>query len=102
MCAAKIASIDHTGQLTHTWIKELDELLEWGNQPRAHRLLKAVLRTLRDWLPHDEAADLAAQLPELLRGAFYEQWRRQRRRSRSAGAPRFWRGSSMDSAGIRW
>jgi uncharacterized protein DUF2267 len=30
---------------------------------------------LRDWLQLNEAADLAAQLPTLLRGAYYEQWR---------------------------
>jgi uncharacterized protein (DUF2267 family) len=30
---------------------------------------------LRDWLPVNEAADLAAQLPGLLRGVYYEQWR---------------------------
>jgi uncharacterized protein (DUF2267 family) len=34
-----------------------------------------VLQALRDWLPVNEAADLAAQLPNLLRGVFYEHWR---------------------------
>ncbi len=29
----------------------------------------------RDWLPANEAANLAAQLPELLRGVYYEHWR---------------------------
>jgi uncharacterized protein (DUF2267 family) len=53
----------------------LDERLGWNNKPRAYRLLKAVLHALRDWLQIGEAADLAAQLPGLLRGAYYEQWR---------------------------
>lgn len=75
MCAVRIESIDHTVQVTHIWINELDERLGWANKPRAFRLLKAVLRAVRDWLQHDEAANLAAQLPELLRGAYYEQWR---------------------------
>ena len=30
---------------------------------------------MRDWLQINESAHLAAQLPELLRGAYYEQWR---------------------------
>jgi uncharacterized protein (DUF2267 family) len=37
-------------------------------------LLKGVLHALRDWLPVNESADFAAQLPQLLRGAYYEQW----------------------------
>jgi uncharacterized protein (DUF2267 family) len=75
MSAVGLESIDRAVQVTHIWINELDERLGWANQPRAFRLLKAVLRALRDWLQHNEAADLAAQLPELLRGAYYEQWR---------------------------
>jgi uncharacterized protein (DUF2267 family) len=57
------------------WINDLDERLGWNNKHRAYRLLKAVLYALRDWLQIGEAADLAAQLPGLIRGAFYEQWR---------------------------
>ena len=67
--------LDHTVQLTHVWINALDERLRWNSKPRAYRLLKTVLHALRDWLPHEEAADLAAQLPTLLRGAYYEHWR---------------------------
>jgi uncharacterized protein (DUF2267 family) len=75
MSATGLESLDHTVQLTHAWINELDERLGWNNKPRSYRLLKAVFHTLRDWLPLAEAADLAAQLPTLLRGAYYEQWR---------------------------
>jgi uncharacterized protein (DUF2267 family) len=49
--------------------------LEWHNKPRAYRLLKSVLHALRDWLQLNEAVDLGAQLPTLLRGIYYEQWR---------------------------
>jgi uncharacterized protein (DUF2267 family) len=34
-----------------------------------------VLQALRDWLPINESADFAAQLPSLLRGIYYEHWR---------------------------
>jgi uncharacterized protein (DUF2267 family) len=33
------------------------------------------LHAVRDWLPVNEAVDFGAQLPELLRGAYYEGWR---------------------------
>jgi uncharacterized protein (DUF2267 family) len=70
MSPVGLESLEHTVQLTHIWINELDERLGWNN-----RLLKAVLHALRDRLQLSEAADLAAQLPTLLHGAYYEQWR---------------------------
>jgi uncharacterized protein (DUF2267 family) len=75
MSAQGLESLDHTVQLTHIWINELDRRLEWNDKARSYRLLKAVLHTLRDSLNVNEAADLGAQLPGLLRGAYYEQWR---------------------------
>ncbi|MFZ5690310.1 MAG: DUF2267 domain-containing protein [Pseudomonadota bacterium] len=68
-------SFDHTIQLTHIWINDLDTRLGWNNKPRSYRLLKSTLHALRDLLPVNEAVDLGAQLPELLRGAYYEGWR---------------------------
>ena len=73
--SAGLEALDHTLQTTHVWINDLDERLGWENKPRAYRLLKAVLHALRDWLQINESAHFAAQLPELLRGVYYEQWR---------------------------
>ena len=75
MSAVGLEGLEHTVQLTHTWINELDGKLDWNNKARSYRLLKAVLHALRDWLQLNEMADLGAQLPGLLRGAYYEQWR---------------------------
>jgi uncharacterized protein (DUF2267 family) len=72
-----LQSIDQTVQLTHIWINELDSALGWNNKPRSYRLLRCVLHALRDWLQVNEATDLAAQLPTLLRGVYYDQWRPQ-------------------------
>src|SRR5690606_36390902 len=72
-----LQSIDQTVQLTHIWINELDSALGWNNKPRSYRLLRCVLQALRDWLQVNEATDLAAQLPTLLRGVYYDQWRPQ-------------------------
>jgi uncharacterized protein (DUF2267 family) len=75
MSAQGLEGLEHTVQLTHIWINDLDERLQWDNKARSYRVLKAVLHALRDSLQVEEAADLGAQLPGLLRGAYYEQWR---------------------------
>lgn len=72
--AAGLESIDQTVVLTRGWIDELDTSLGWCNRHRSYRLLRAVLRTLRDCLPAPEMAELGAQLPQLLRGVYYEGW----------------------------
>ena len=70
-----LESIDHTVQLTHQWINDLDTRLGWENKHRSFRLLRVVLQAVRDWLPVDDAVHFGAQLPELLRGIYYEHWR---------------------------
>jgi uncharacterized protein (DUF2267 family) len=75
MSSPGLESIDHTVQLTHVWINDLDKALRWNDRARSYRLLKSVLHALRDWLPVNESADLAAQLPTLVRGIYYDQWR---------------------------
>ncbi len=75
MSAVGLESIDHTVQLTHVWINDLDARLGWENKHRSYRLLRTVLQAVRDWLPVNEAAGFGAQLPELIRGIYYEHWR---------------------------
>jgi uncharacterized protein (DUF2267 family) len=75
MSTPGLEAIDHTVQLTHQWINELDQRMEWDNKSRSYRLLRVVLQALRDWLMVNEAVDFAAQLPILLRGVYYEHWR---------------------------
>ena len=75
MSAVGLKSIDHTVQLTHIWMNELDVRLGWDDKHRSYRLLRTVLQAMRDWLMIDEAAGFGAQLPELLRGVYYEHWR---------------------------
>lgn len=69
-----LASIDETVQLTHVWVNDLLERTGWSDKQRAYRLLRATLQALRDHLPVNEAADLGAQLPLLIRGLYYEGW----------------------------
>lgn len=70
-----LEGIDQAVQQTHIWINDLDKRLGWDNKPRTWRLLKAVLHALRDHLQVNEAVDLAAQFPTLIRGIYYDQWR---------------------------
>lgn len=65
---------DKTLQITHIW---LDEVMETVGPDRnvAWHVLGAVLRTVRDRLPLELAAHLGAQLPLLIRGAYYDQFR---------------------------
>ncbi len=74
MSSERVESLDHSVQIAHEWINELDSALGWGNKHRAYRLLGAVLQTLRDCLPVAQAAHLSAQLPLVLRGVFFEHW----------------------------
>ena len=75
MSTVGLESLEHTLELAHTWISDLDRTLEWNNKARAYRLLKSVLHALRDWFQLEEIAHFGAQLPTLLRGAYYEHWR---------------------------
>jgi len=75
MSTTGLEGLDRTVHVTHAWINELDEQVGWNNKARTYRLLRAVLHALRDRLQVNEAADLAAQLPSLLRGVYYEHWR---------------------------
>lgn len=65
---------DKTLQTTHIW---LDEIMETVGPDRnvAWHVLGSVLRNLRDRLPLELAAHLGAQLPLLVRGAYYDQFR---------------------------
>jgi uncharacterized protein (DUF2267 family) len=74
MKTAEPEVIERSAQKTREWIDQVATELGDPDRRRAYRELKAVLHTLRDRVPVNEAAQLAAQLPELLRGAYYENW----------------------------
>jgi uncharacterized protein (DUF2267 family) len=74
MTMTGLSAVDHTVHLTNEWLKQISDRLNWDNRQRAYRLLRVTLQTLRDWLSINEAADLGAQLPMLIRGIYYEGW----------------------------
>lgn len=74
MSAQGLEVIDHTVQLTHEWINELRERLDWTSSRDALRLMRATLSQIRDHIGHEELAQLSAQMPLLVRGMFFEGW----------------------------
>ena len=69
------APINHAVQKTQEWLKELHANTDLSGEAAALSVLKAVLHHLRDRLTAEEAVDLAAQLPLIVRGIYYEGWR---------------------------
>jgi uncharacterized protein (DUF2267 family) len=75
MRASAISAFDTTIQKSNAWIRDLMDELDWDEPQRAYHGLRAVLHALRDRLPLAEVADLSSQLPMLIRGVFFENWR---------------------------
>ena len=63
-----------TLQETQEWLKQLREAAGADNEQEAYAVLRAVLHQLRDRLTPDEAVQLGAQLPMLVRGFYFEGW----------------------------
>ena len=74
MSERRIESIDDTVQKTHIWLNEVAEELHTNDKHEAYLVLRAFLHALRDRLTVDEAAQLSAQLPTLIRGIYFEGW----------------------------
>lgn len=68
------STLDQSPAAVAEWVDRLEDRLGWHDRRRTLALLRGVLHAIRDFLTPDEAADLAAQLPVLLRGVFYEDW----------------------------
>lgn len=73
MSATGLEVFDRTVHTTNVWLKEIMESLGPDRQVAWHAL-GSVLRTVRDRVPLGVAAHLGAQLPLLVRGAYYDRW----------------------------
>ncbi|WFP79110.1 DUF2267 domain-containing protein [Mesorhizobium sp. WSM4906] len=74
MSATGLDVFDKTVQTTNIWLNEIMDDLGPDRQLAWHTL-GVVLRTLRDRLPAELGANLAAELPLLVRGAYYDQYK---------------------------
>jgi uncharacterized protein (DUF2267 family) len=70
-----VATIDRTVNQTHQWLDEIALAGMMENQDAAWSALRGSLHALRDRMPMQEAVDLGAQLPTLIRGVYYEGWK---------------------------
>lgn len=59
----------------NVWLKAISEQLETDNAHVAYGALRATLHALRDRIPMESAVHLGAQLPTVIRGVYYENWR---------------------------
>ena len=69
-----IAIISRSSEQALEWIHELQKEMQFPHEQSAYAALRAVLHTLRDSLTVKEAAELADQMPTLVRGIFFEGW----------------------------
>lgn len=65
---------ERTVHEAHDWVNELTGRLGWSSERDVLRLLRTVLRSIRDHLPVNEMAQFSAQLPIMLRGMYFEGW----------------------------
>lgn len=66
---------DKAIQDANIWVNEIMSELDWDDKHRAYILLRSTLHVLRDRLQPNECAHLAAQLPTLIRGIYFEGYR---------------------------
>ncbi|SFR47133.1 Uncharacterized conserved protein, DUF2267 family [Marinobacter daqiaonensis] len=76
--------IDRNIVIINTWLKDISEEIGDIDEEQAWGRLRAVLLTVRDRIETDEAIHFGAQLPIIVRGLFYEQWK-------PTETPRKWR-----------
>jgi len=74
MTTTRVDIIDRSVEKAHIWLNDVAAGLGTEDGQHAYRVLRAFLHTLRDHLPVDVAAQLAAQLPIFVRGVYYEGW----------------------------
>ncbi len=75
MMNTNVASLNHTLEETRQWLDELQQNGPFVNEQQAYSHLRAVLHAVRDRLTVEEAVHMAAQMPMLVRGFYYEGWR---------------------------
>ena len=74
MSRTGVDSLDRSIEKTNAWLGDVAASFGTEDRRLAYRVARSWLHTLRDRLPVPIAAHIAAQLPELLRGVFYDGW----------------------------
>jgi uncharacterized protein (DUF2267 family) len=66
---------ERTQERAERWVKDMMAALDTDDSQLALHALRAGLHALRDRLTVEEAAQLGAQMPLIIRGLFFENWR---------------------------
>lgn len=74
MSPTSVDAFDRAQQTAHAWLADVARAFGTDDRRFAYRALRAWLHALRDRLTVDGAVAFAAQLPELLRGVYYDGW----------------------------
>lgn len=69
-----VRAIERNIETANIWLNELCDELDHIDKEDAWVRLSAVLQTVRDRAPVDDAVDFASQLPHLIRGTYYDSW----------------------------
>lgn len=67
-------SIDRAVHTANAWLADVARAFGTNDRRFAYRVLRTWLHLLRDRMPINSSAHFAAQLPELLRGTYYDGW----------------------------
>jgi uncharacterized protein (DUF2267 family) len=72
MAQSEVRGLETTIQKTNEWIEDIREEIGCMDKEEAYLALSSTLHALRDRLMPEEAIDLGAQLPVLIRGIYYD------------------------------
>ena len=72
MIKKEVPGLNRTIHATNNWLSEIADEIGQPDAQVAYHALRGVLFAMRDRLPVEEAMDLAAQLPALVRGVYFE------------------------------
>lgn len=75
MANTALSVFDTTVQKSTTWVDDLAAKLGWDDRHNTFQALRITLHALRDRILPEEALNFGAQLPILLAGFFYENYR---------------------------
>lgn len=75
MTSTGLEEFDNTIQKTNELLKEIETAFGWEDRRnQSYGALRAVLHTIRDMLLPEEAVQLSAQLPLLIKGIYFDGW----------------------------
>ena len=67
--------LDQSIDKTNAWLKEFMREVNWTDRQGSYLALSGVLQALRDHLTVEGAVQFGDQLPQLMRGVYFENWK---------------------------